>query len=486
LLLWSYSTLQINKTFAVLKRSTAGLLPILSLAAVQVISSICPQATWATEINPGEAAIEAGGNQRIKAIDRALLLELIKLSRFNIQFHQEANRHAYWRTLEYAAGRETGTALSFSSSLLDLKQRVRGLDDPALISRNALKNVVITSLIGSAISGSASGIQLKRNLHVMAVACRNGYSPATSINFVKEIVAKTNALFDERARLTAAAPNESIRSVLEHENLLLRRIRQQLLFEFRNWSCHSRAQAWRENTFYGIDAFQNYTRMGAAITGLRGFSNPRLGGGASITTVVANTVATINPIVSNLIGHAIRKHQLNKLSKELPVDRSVTAKDGKLAEIELDDLQKDLREHVPTETEANALNKATYLSDRSHRLDHALDRENGEIERLGRVAQQQTIAGPLIGLTSMPGAILGTLAFYDYRQDRVTTNKLLFAGRISAITGQGYALIQTPATLIVGRLRTKRLSKRGELPSQLLSERLKNLDALEQQIKAVQ
>ncbi|MBS1989922.1 MAG: hypothetical protein JSS83_05345 [Cyanobacteria bacterium SZAS LIN-3] len=459
----------------------AGWFLILTIFAVNTFSFGFVPAARAAEANQAEA----DPRQEIKLIDRALLLELIKLSRFNIQFHQEANRHEYWRTLEYAAGRETGTAVSFAGSLMDLKQRVRGLDDPAHISRNALKNIVITSLVGSAISGSSSGIQLTRNLHVMAVACRKGYSPTASVGYVKEIVANTNALFERRERLAAAAPNESIRTVLEHEDLLLRRIRQQLLFEFRNWSCHSRGQAWRENTFYGIDAFQNYTRMGAAITGLRGFSDPRLGGGASITTVVANTLATINPIVCGLVGRAIGKHQFNKLTREFPADRTVTAKDGTLAEIELDDLQKDLKEHVPVETDTDVLNKAIYLSDRSHRLDRALDRENGDIERLRRVAQQQTIAGPLIGLTSMPGAILGTLAFYDYRQDRVTTNKLLFAGRISAITGQAFALVQTPATIVVGKIRSNRLTKKGELPSQLLNDRLKNLDALEERIKAV-
>jgi hypothetical protein len=150
----------------------------------------------------------------------------------------------------------------------------------------------------------------------------------------------------------------------------------------------------------------------------------------------------------------------------------------------IDPTLKQLEKNIPSDKQAKVLDEATALSDKSERLDVALDRENSEIERLRQVAQQQTIAGPLIGLTSMPGAILGTIAFYDYRTNRDTTNKLLFAGRISSLSGQAFALVQTPATMISGRVKNKRLKERGELPSQLLEQRLKNLDVLERNIQS--
>ena len=74
--------------------------------------------------------------------------------------------------------------------------------------------------------------------------------------------------------------------------------------------------------------------------------------------------------------------------------------------------------------------------------------------------------------------------FYNYRYDRVTTNKMLFAGRISALSGQTFALVQTPVTVFSGLRKSDRLRKQGKLPSQLLEERMKNLDRLEEQILA--
>jgi hypothetical protein len=119
-------------------------------------------------------------------------------------------------------------------------------------------------------------------------------------------------------------------------------------------------------------------------------------------------------------------------------------------------------------------------------MDVALARENKDIERLQQIAQQQMISGPLIGLTGLSSTILGTVAFYGYRNDRVAASHLLFPARIASISGQGFAMLYTPYTIISGMARSARLKKRHELPQQLLEDRLRNLDALEQQIRSRQ
>lgn len=464
-------------------------LPTVSLCAlvfvgIPVAFLLWPQIGWCQVSSQPEAtrtsalAEPISPIENISSTDKTLLLELIKLARFNIRFQQEANRHQKWRALTYAAGREAGTAVSFAASLVDLKQRVRGLDDPSSISRNALKNVVTATLVGSAISGSASSLELAQNTWVMLQARKNGYSPKASIAFVKNILANTDRLFERRDLLVSTLQQDpKQRHIYELESDLLHHIRQQLLIEFRSWSCHSRGQAWRENTFYSLDALQNFTRMSAAIIGLKGFSQPSLGGAAAVTTVVANSVATVSPLIGGVVGLSMRKYQQRKLASEFAVERPILATKA-LAELKVK------LEERESEGDAKLLEEAVALGDKAERLDLAIDRENRDIERLRRVAQQQIVAGPIIGLTSIPGAVLGTIAFYDYRFDRVTSNKLLFAGRISALAGQSIALVQTPYTVVSGLVKTDKLKKAGKLPEQMLEERLKNLDHLEEQILA--
>jgi hypothetical protein len=446
---------------------------------VQIVLLLHPQISFAEEFNQVGNKDDVLKSERIGAIDRLLLIEFVKLARFNIQFHQSANAHQRWRTFTYAAGRESGTAVSLGSSLVDLRQRVRGLHDLSLISRGQLKEAVEASLVGNAISGSASGLELAQNTWVMLNARRHGYSPQASTAFVKKIVETSDSLFDQRKRLISAEVQllERQNRLYELEDLLLHRIRQQLIFEFRAWSCQSRGRAWRENTFYSIDAAQNFTRMAAGVVALKGFSQPWLGGAATISTLIANSAATLNPVICGLAGLSISRYQLRRLSKLFPVDRPNTT-DDLVVELELK------QRKFSTENQITLLQEASLLADKSERFDVILDRETSDIERLRRVAQQQTIAGPLIGLTSIPAPVLGTIAFYDYRTDRETTNKLLFSGRIPAISGQAFALVQTPYTVISGVIKHNQLKRIGQLPSQLLDERLNNLDRLDKQLRA--
>ena len=216
--------------------------------------------------------------------------------------------------------------------------------------------------------------------------------------------------------------------------------------------------------------------MGGAIVGLKGFNHPHLGGTAAISALVANSAATLNPIICSLAGYSVKKYQLMKLARAFPIERPGLP----------DQALSDLKAQDPVysdDVDSKMLNEVIALNDRSERIDINLDRENTDLERLRRVAQQQTVAGPLIGLTSMPGAILGTLAFYQYRTNRDATNKMLFAGRIAGLSGQSYALIQTPVTAVAGVIKHNKLKRAGELPSQLLAERLNNLDKLKEHIE---
>jgi len=431
-------------------------------------------AAFADEASSVTAISGQSLNEKLSAVDRALFIELRKLAKFNIQFHLKANHHQKWRSLTYPIGRESGTAVSFAATLIDLNQQSKGLDNPARISRSELKNAVACGITGSAISGSSSALELAQNTWVMMKAKREGYSPKRSLAFVQQLVAETDSLLLMREQLTKEFVSDERREVLSLETKLVRRIRQQLLFEFGTWSCHSRDQAWRENTFYTLDALQSYTRMSAGILAMKAFGEPELARNSVICALVASSVATINPIVSNLAGVAVRKHQEKKISSQIQFERSA------IFSAEFDELQRKLaNDGHNVEQHEKWLQKLAALYNRSEKTDLVLDRETNEIERYRQIAQQQTISGPLIGLTGVASSTLATVAVFGYPRDIDTAVRLGFAGRITQGTGQAYALINTPYTILRGMLRNQRLRKRGELPSQLLEARLARLEKME-------
>lgn len=414
----------------------------------------------------------------LSEIDKELYLELIKLSRFNAKYHQESNYHQPWRAWTYPLGRESGTAASFAGSLVDITQQARGFNKPSLISKNAVKLGIASNITGNAISGSASALELAQNYWAMRQARKHGYSPRESVEYVRGIIAKTTSLLQHRKDIVAAEANPNLRKVHELETALLRRIRRQLLYEFRTWNCHSRDQAWRENTFFAIDAAQSFTRMAASIRARQSLYDPKLAGSGIVCALISTTTATINPIFKDLVGLSIRKYQERKLAKEFPIERPDLEEGMSVAELT------EFEKNHPESRQEQLLTSAILLSQRTERLDVHIDREVKEISRYREVAQQQSVAGPLIGFTGVAGATCSAVGFWGYRDNPRTANRIGFSGRIATVAGQAYALVNTPYTAIDGWIKNRQLKKRGELPSQIIEQRLRNLDEFEHQVKS--
>lgn len=411
-------------------------------------------------------------------VDRALYLELINLSRFNAKFHQESNYHQPWRAWTYPLGRESGTAASFAGTLVDISQQAKGFNKPKLISKNAVKYGIASTMTGNAISGSASALELAQNFWVMRKAKKHGYSPKESVQYVRSIVSRTTALLEQRKELVAAETNPNLRKAHEIETALIRRIRRQLLYEFRTWSCHSRDQAWRENTFFAIDAAQSFTRMAASIRARQALNDSKLAGSGIVCALISTSAATINPIFKDLVGLGVRKYQEHKLAKEFPVERPDLAEGMSVAELT------EFEKNHPESRQEQLLTSAILLSQRTERLDVHIDRDVKEINRYREVAQQQSVSGPIIGFTGLAGAICSTVGFWGYRDNPRTANRISFSGRISNAAGQAYALVNTPYTAIDGWRKNRQLKKRGELPSQIIEQRLRNLDEFEHQVRS--
>lgn len=447
------------------------------IIAVGFCALFClPQVSLASIDNAPELPTKR--SVKINELDRTLLLELIKFSRFNIHFHLESNYHQKWRAWTYPLGREAGTAATFGGTLTDITQQAKGLSNLRRISRSTITNGMAASMTGNAISGSASSLELAQNTWVMWQAKKHGYSPRASVAFAKSIMTSTDALFDKRQQLILLESSPAKRKVHEMESELLKRIRQQLLFEFLTWSVYSREQAWRENTFYTIDAADSFTRMTAVILARRALDEPRVAKSAAVCGLIANSALTLNPIVSNLTAYAVRKYQKHKLAGQFSFQRPAMPDDS-LQEL------KQLQADYPGEKLEEQLAVLLELGARSGRLEATLDRESKEIARYRQIAQQQLIAGPAIGLTALASSILSMVAIYDFHDKPVIANRLGFSGRISHSTGQVAALLITPYTAVHGMILNQRRKSRGELPAQILAQRLAKLDHLEQQITGI-
>jgi hypothetical protein len=422
---------------------------------------------------------DAPGNvsARILRLDKLIMLKCIEMARFNIQYHEAANKRWWWRNYLYPALQEAGTACSLSNSIVDLTERARGLRDLNLMSLSARKQGLSAAVTGNAIGGGSSAMELAQDAMVILMARRHGYSSGDALEFVKKAAYETEEWLMERERLidssNLAEPSLGIHRAESH---LLRHVRNQIVREFAKWNIYSREAMWRENSYYALDTAQNFTQMASSILSLQSFQSPARAGSASIVSIVGYTIVAVNPAIASGVAHLVRARQRRRVASVL--------NDLKIARIPAENAewQENIRRLQSDYQDEDSIRELSFIAQSSDDMDSQLEREVKVVARLRQVADQKITTAPLIGAGNLGRAICSAVAYYGVN-DAQTRNEIAFGGRIGSVAAQSYSLVVTGSTLVRTAAYDRRMSQKGKLPSQLLAQRLKKLDDLEQVVK---
>ena len=467
-----------------LRHPPYGFGKILAISIILLLTSASASSADQENSGSNEEAIKSklplATRKKLRALDTQIILGLIDLAKFNIKLRQKANVRWPHRNLLYPLEQEAGNALQFTNTTIDLEERAGALDNPSRINNSVRKQGLTCSLTGNAIGAGSSALELAQNGIVCLQATRQGLAPSKSLNTVDLKLNDLDAAMLERDNIVLDLPEGKSKDLRELESLLLSRMRFQLVRQYKRWSADSRARMWRENVFYALDTTQRFVNMSGDIVAFRAFTKSELSGPSSILGLVSSSIATVNPIARTLVGKCIRKYEHRRVSRRLKEPRVDRVKQLLEDRGSKEDIMKLARTKGSTERHIEELE---LLIDSAIKTDAMIDKQAIEIERLERVATQQAVSGPAIGLLSLSQKILGVVSFYGYRNDPLTSNRIRFAGRIPQMVGQGYSLVETPRTQIAGYIKNARLRRKGELPSQELNNRLIELDKIENQVK---
>lgn len=458
--------------------------PVIFLLCVSILflSTVsCLQArTLGSDSGNKEALLTNEQRKKLRKLDTEIILECLKLARFNIDFHETANKHWAWRSVLYPLAKQTGTALSFANVVSDMYQRGRSFRNPSKRSNAVRRRGLFTTATGKVIGGTGSALELTQNGIVCLIAKKKGFSPKKSLDFVLHSRSEINRMLEQRDILIESLRDGQSKELLKLESLLLRRIKNRLIREFKRWSALSREQMWKENVFFALDVSQESVNFSNNILSLGTASRPSNSQTASILGLVAKSISTLNPLIRTATGKFVSKYQRWRLDRALPEEEIPNAEKLLSPYGDIDELMALAKSKDPSERQ---IEEFDLLVNGSLKVDAFVDRERAKIEKLRRVAQQQAISGPLIGLSSLAQKVLVVVSEYG-DGDTNTNNQLRFAGRISQAAGQGYSLVNTPTTQVLHYLKNKDLRKQGKLPSQILERRKKRIEKVEKQVRA--
>jgi hypothetical protein len=469
-------------------------LHIFALVWLLVLQLYAPCAAWANE----EAASAPAGadaaqaqvlqdtmaeaEDKIRHIDRQILLEFVELDRFNIRYRLEANRAAPWRSFVYPMAQEANAALLTANVIVGISQNARGWNKPRLVSKTALKKGFVCGALGSIIGGASSAVELAADTAQVLRERRLGFSSERAVACEQAKVKHINELLALRDKLV----NDSTltgdrRELVELKGNMGRYIRDRLVWEFKLWNGRARAYSWYKNSFYVLNILSNFTRFASIELGIKGLKYPRDNGGAGPTGISAGFIAATSPAISYGIGMCMKQYLLRHLDKKLGSAQVQSDEEMEQQYQRAAQLLSAAAAHDETIKKLMA-DIATLRKD-TIGLDEVIRRETRKTKEIRRVAAQQAIVGPIVGTLSLASGTLGTIGYYGYRFQPKINNRLGLPNGLLSLGGGALALYQTPKGMIQGRLYEHNLRQKGEHPDQLLGKRLVDLDEIESTVK---
>jgi hypothetical protein len=452
-------------------KATALLLPA-SLAAVALASALLPLQAMAADAEA--TSIE----EQVRILDRRIILDLIKFAKFNVGYQQTMTHRPQWRRLFYPLAQEAAYAGLFGYSVTDLSQRIENWNRPGKISRTAIKHGLDSAAVGTILGGSSSGVELLANYSDAMVARRKGFSPTQSTRTVHEMVSKIDGMLSDRDRMMAQVPSpRSSYQLLQLKGQLCKYERDRLVFEFKQWNVHSKSYSSYKKAFYVLNIIANSTRFAGVQLALNSFSNRLVLGAVGPTLVSSSIIASLAPALSTAWGNHVRTKQRHYLSTALQSEPFLS--DAQAKE-EFDQLSALLLAQ-PQDDEHDKVLRVELALLRKERIgmDALINRSERDIEKLRRVAAQQSITAPLVGMITAGSGTLGIVNYNAYRLQPKVSNHIGVVGDTATLTAEVIALYATPKSVISAYLYERKLTKQSEHPDQLLARRLHELNALE-------
>ncbi len=416
-------------------------------------------------------------------LTKKILLCAIDLERFSLNYRLEGCKQPLFEKLVFFGTQEAGAATGLAFEITGTKQFDRGRHTLGDFDSNSVSKGLRAAEVGSIIAASGCAVNLAASGYHYAKAHRKGLDTKSADRYVTTKMSEIDKLLSQRESLVAAeSGNPAVYQRAVIEGKILHSMRSAFANEFSQFTANTRGFATVRNLFFLLNG--SYNTVGAIAAGVANHSlrKPRLTGTSNVLFTISGAMAAAAPLICSAQFHAQRKHILNSHRKRLGVE------DFDLAEMEKQ--CKLLAESTESEGTLMPSFPATQrfglYSQSSSLFVKQLENEESTIHKLNKVALQNSLLGPAIGGLLMTQGILGTRGYYTYFPRHLKKQfDLNFKGSVCGTVGTSMAVVGNAAWCLASLSYEHRLRKQKRLPEQLINERLKHLEEVEQIVKGL-
>jgi hypothetical protein len=421
-------------------------------------------------------------SQAIVKLTDEILFKEIEMERFYLKYKIIANEEPKLRETRYFIGQQASLGLFLAGDVVGLADSGQHLSTPSKVSIGGLKEAVTTELVGSAIGGASSAIELCSNAMIARKNKKRGQNPGSAVLHMETELKEVRNLLSARMELVRQQKSSPAYDIYLTESELLQDYCDWCVYEFAKIYADVKSYQAGSNVYYLLNTTSNTIYCVGGSLALKAFNNSQYTSSSIITGIIGDGISVISAPVGLFAQKSLKKYHFKKISKKLSV---------KPYDVEaVGDYWLDRFHKVVSNASERTRQLAGHLDLRlaaydlwDQRYDEFMSKETTQLRRHDKIALQSGVYGPVISGTFLSQDILGAAAWYGNKDRPKTANNLVFAGFIAPAVGSALGLTASAWYYLDEYLNKKKLKREGDMPEQLLQKRLKTLDEIEDMIR---
>jgi len=441
----------------------------------------------------------------IEELDRQIVLQEISLEKHAINFRRFNNVQGRWKGWRYFLSQEANNISTASGLVYGLAERSRIFKHPYVLEtiidkkgprvvgvlnrpkRSKIEGSLYPQIAGQFIGAGGSMVELGINYFHEWQCHKRGYSCKQSVAKVKEIRKNIDQLFARReAILTSGVLGKADTAIERAEGTVLHDITALSMEEYETFHISSRRFRAFQDSIYLWDVAKNSVGAAGNIVQVVGNheDRPYLTGPAGVLTTISGALIIVAPLAARgwgkLVGELHKKH----LKKELYRGESCQLLKYDLDRKALQTMvgEKLVRGQVVSERATALL--ATYEGNALQRASQ-VQLAQAELRAGTRAAQENVLLGAVVGTSKVCLGVTNAIAGYGLTTSNHRSNDVIVPGNITYASGLWLSAAENIRLRVLDEVNRKKLGSQGRLPGQVLAARLKKLDQLEANLRAV-
>jgi len=471
------------------KRILPALLFSLIIASNQ-IAIASPNVPVAKSDHPQLLLAQAGDRDycinKVENNTRQILLKLIELEKFNLNYHANVAKQGRWKGWRYFITQESNNLISMGGATTGVVERASKFNSHRRLHRNTLETGNALGMAGQLTGAGGSSVEFLINGYHELEARKKGYGPKQATQKVLAIRTEIDSLLAERQKLLGELQNVCTDSkyvaLAKAEEPVLVDIRDISLDEFKQFHLHLRRVLAFQQTLYLFDIARNFVGAYGNRQGWRAnkTGNRTANTSAGILFETSGVLTILNPFISRGVGILAEKYEAKRIR---PVMEGVNPADVEKLAIDLERVRLIAKSPELERADLPLIRSAMY-SQHEVGVRKQIHIEEAQQRAGVLTAAENVFSGTLIGSTKIASGVLFHIAGLKYYNDNRETNLFLGTAGIVSLVGLGYGTLETARIQIKRERDYQRAKKKHGLPGQIMKDRLAQLEDMEKSLQA--